>query len=233
MITIFDDYTANMKNADQQPDDETKIINEYLGCFQRKALILEAPWEDDVYTFRSVFPFFANLSNMISKEVQIGFRSIDSAQSLYSYIRYPGGSLWSQPQIYGTTCFLIETHANSKQGITLPQNNISRKEIIENFKGFGQFPNILIFGGCGLFGGSKGKEFGRTLLAESGTRGVFGYTCDELSWYHAGIIEFILLSKFYLFDGDPFKNLLTIYENVLYDYPLAASKEIGFTLFCD
>jgi hypothetical protein len=233
MITLFDEYTSSQNMTTNTIDDQEKVVQEYLGCFEKKACILESPWEDDVFTFRSVFPFFANISDMISKEVQIGYRSIDSSQSLYSLIEYPGGSLWSQPEIFGTTCFLIETHANSKLGILTPQDNISRKEIIENFKGFGQFPNILVFGGCGLFGGSKGKEFGRTLLAESGTRGVFGYTCDDLSWYHAGIIEFILLAKFYLFDGDPFTNLLTIYEKVLYDYPLAASKEIGFTLFCE
>ena len=231
MITLFDDYTSNQNLSPQPIDEVEKTIQEYIGIFQRRVFILESYWEPHIFNNKSVYPFISSLKDLITEDVVVGHRFFDSSESFKNYLKYPGGLIWQFPETFATTVFMFESHATPNE-MTLPLNNVSRSEIIENCRGFYQFPNILVFGGCGLFNGKEGKKFGNSLVRESGSKGVFGFSGTQVSFIAGTIIEILLLSHLFLFeDGDPFNNLTEIFERVIRDFPLAATEEVGFTLF--
>lgn len=231
MITQFKDYLPSQNERECPVSLVDQTIQEYLGTFRRRIFILESYWEPHIFKTKSVYPLISSLGNFITEDVVVGHRYFDSSESLLNYIKYPGGQIWNFPETYGTSVFMFEAHSSSK-GMTLPLNDVSRDELIKNCSGFRQSPNILIFGGCGMFQGKDGKDFGHCLVKESGTKGVFGFSGPMLSFMVGTMVEMILLSHFLFFmDGDPFLHLTEIYENVLRDFPLARTKEVGFTLF--
>jgi hypothetical protein len=232
MITTFNEYTGKRDLINQPFSDQEKVVQEYVGTFERKMLILENPWNYNLFNDQSVKPFLSNIGNLISQNIKVGYGYIDSKQGLSYYIRYPDGLIWSNPETYGTSVFLFETHSSSKNGLELQINTVTKQDLLDNCNGFSDFSNILFFGGCGLFNGSKGKEFGNEILRVSGSRGIFGFSSPNLSFATGTIVEILFLSTLFLYNiGDPFKHLPDIYESVLIDFPPARSEDVGFTMF--
>jgi hypothetical protein len=67
------------------------------------------------------------------------------------------------------------------------------------------------------------------LLEASKCRGIFGFKKD-IGFTTGLLLDLIAISSFYMYlAGDPFKDLVQIYENILESFPLA--KEAGFTLY--
>ena len=233
MITQFNDFNAQHELTTPPISDQEKIVQEYLGTFERRMLILENPWNFDVFNGQSVKPFLKNLGNLISKDIKVGHRFIDSKQGLSYYIKHPGGLIWENPATYGCTAFVFETHGSKQNGMELPVNNVNKQDILDNCTGFKESPNILYFGGCGMFAGQEGNQFGWDLLQASGSRGIFGFSSENVSFAIGTLISLHFLSMFYLsFDlGDPFEHLPDIYSSFISEYPVAASEDVGFTMF--
>lgn len=232
MITQFQEYnTSKEANFTEQQ----KIVQEYLGTYERKILILENYWNLDIFNNQSVKPFYENIGNLICDDVKVAHRYIDSKEGLTYYIHYPTGLIWANTEIYGVSTFIFETHGSiDTNGLELPLNKASKQETIDNFNGFGDFPNILYFGGCGIFNGEDGTKFGMDLLESSGSRAIFGFCSKQLSFATSTLVGLLFLSTFYLYhESDPFDHLPEIYESVLRNFPVAASANVGFTMFYD
>ena len=228
MITQFRDYNISQIDYDAQE----KIISEYIGTFERKILILENYWNPDLFNRQSTKPFFEQIGNLINEDVMVGHRYIDSKQGLAYYMHYPDGLIWKNVDTYGVSAFMFETHGSSI-GLELPLNKVTKQDLLNNCNGFGEFPNILYFGSCGIFNGIEGEKFGWELLHSSGSRAVFGFSSKQLSFTTGTLVSLIFLSTFFKFKDDPFCNLREIYESVIHDFPLAASDDVGFTMFYD
>ena len=230
MITQFKEYNDCQEDYVAQE----QVIEEYIGSFERKMLILENYWNPNLFNNLSIKPYFVNLGNLINEDVRVGHRFIDSNEGLKYYIHYPEGLIWKNPEIYGTSTFMFETHGSIDTiGLDLPLNKVSKQDLLENCNGFGEFSNILYFGGCGIFHGAEGTKFGWDLLHSSGSRAVFGFSSKLLSFTTGTLVSLLFLSTFYKYKDDPFSNLREIYESVLRDFPAAASEEVGFTMFFD
>ena len=200
--------------------------------YEKKMMILESNWNsEDVFNDISVYPFLSNISNILgeSQSIKVGHRNFDSLRGLKYYTQFPEGKIWTDPHCWGTSVFYIGSHGGTKS--LLPTMDIVREPgMIDSFKGFESYPNILFFGSCGIFGGKDGDGFGLDLVGSSGTRGVFGYKSQFVGFLDSTITEILFLTRFFGIEGeDPFERLSWIYESVLKDFP--PSKELGFSMY--
>ena len=225
MITQFKDFSFNHPVQDQKVID--RVIEEYLGTFERKMMVFENYWNSEFFSeFRnqSVKPYLENIGNLIGESVTVGHRYIDSQESLSYYLRDPG-VIWETPESWGTSVWYFGFHGK-KNGIEFPHQLITKDDLLDICsRNFNDFPNILYFSSCSLF---NDKDFGYELLEKSGSRGILGF--KKVVGYGLGtIIDLLFLFTFFNYDGDPFKDIEVIYNSVITEFPY--SKEVGFTLF--
>ena len=228
MIKTFNKYAGKLNNP-SLPSIADQTIEEYLGTFEKKMMVFESYWNDNVFDNQSIKPFIKNIGSLVCDEIKVAHRYFDSEQGLSSYIEYPSGKIWVDPQTFGTSIVYFATHG-VKAGLNVPLQIIGKEDLIKACKGFALFPNILFFSGCGVFGGREGKQFGEELVKTSGTRAVLGFTNEELRFDTGTIVDLLFLTRFFSFtEDDPFKNLQKIYDSVIHDFKPASLG--GFTLF--
>ena len=229
--TFESDYVDNQ--IDIQTAALTGTQSEPGFPYGRKMLVLESNWKtDDVYNSVSVHPFFSNLSKLmcVHQSIEVGLRNFDSLSGLKFYTEFPNGKIWNDPHCWGTSVYYISTHGG-KTILQPTMGVVGETEMMDSFKGFDLYPNILFFGGCGIFDGKIGDDFGRDLVESSGTRGVFGYKSPEVGTIDGIIIEMLFFTRFFgLKDEEyPFEKLPNVYNSVLNDYP--KSRELGLSMY--
>ena len=224
MITKLNQYESNV--IDNQI--ETEEVNGFY--YGRKMMILESNWEPtNVFNTISVYPFLSNIASVNGHQfdVKIGYRHFDTIRGLKFYTQYPDGMIWNDENCWGTSVFYISSHGNTKS--LLPTLDIIRSDtLFDSLTGFENYSNIIFFGGCGIFNGKQGDDFGYDLLGSSKTRGIFGWK-SEVGLLDSMITSQIFLSRFYSIEtGSPYDRLPEIYESVLADYKPA---RVGFTMY--
>lgn len=233
MITHFKDYTdKNDYSDDPSLIKQLKIDRDFeknLGTIKRRMMVFENYWNNSVFSeigSQTVKPYLENIGNLINESVTVQHRFINSKNDLEYYIRKPEGILWDVPESFGTNVWYFGIHGN-KEGLKLPQETITKDQLLGLLSGFGDFPNILYFSSCSLF---EDGDFGYELLKASGTRGIVGYA-KNIGFAMGTIIDLLFLSNFFKYDkGDPFDNLPEIYNCVIEGIPVA--KDLGFKLLC-
>jgi hypothetical protein len=225
MITLFENFCPDQPVQDQLVIDHT--IEEYLGTYDRKMVVLENNWTNSYFNDspgQSAKPFLQNIGQLIGEQVEVEHFTIHSKENLTYFLKNPG-VLFNSPKSWGVSVWYFGIHGISK-GLQLPPDLVSKSEIIEMCSEFRDFPNILYFSSCSLF---KDDAFGYELLEASGSRGILGYK-ENVPFSIGTIIDLLFLSSFYLYNtGDPFKNLEGLYSGVIDTIPLA--KELGFSLY--
>jgi len=219
---------------------ETNFIEDPLGIhqdisgfyFERKMMILESNWDtENMFNSISVFPFLSNISTFLSnkQQIKVGYRHFDSVRGLRYYTRFPEGKLFTDQNYFGSQVLNIAAHGGSTS--LLPTLDIIRKDgLMDAFKGFDSYPNIIFFSGCGIFHGEQGENFGQDILGSSGTLGVFGYSSTDVGFLESTIVNLAFLTRFYaITDGNPFDRLEEIFNSVLENFKPA--RDLGFTMF--
>jgi len=232
MITQFNEYRNNLVQPDNQIEQD-HIISEYLATFEPKMVILENYWTEELFSNTlSVMPFLSNIGNILENDriIRVAHRYFDSAESLSYYVKQPNGIIWKDEDVYGAIVYYVAAHG-LEAGLDATLGKITKDQLIDTFRGLGElYPNLLYFGSCSIFGGSKGKEFGEELLAATGCKAILGYQSQKVGFLHSIITDLLFLSRFLGYTADdPFKILPDLYNSVLTDFP--PSIELGFTMF--
>ena len=227
MITTLNKYEKDYieTRLDSQQDSNGFVFN-------KKLMILESNWKpDEVFNDISVFPFLSNISTILKDQppITVGHRHFDSLRGLNFYLKFPEGQIWNDSESWGTQVFYVGTHGSTAT-IQTSMDVIRKDGLMNAFKGFDAYPNVIFLGGCGIFSGKKGDSFGYDLLASSGTRALLGYKSPDVDFLNSIIIEFLFLSQFYCIKGrNPFDCLQEIYDSIMDNF--VPAHEIGFTLY--
>ena len=224
MITLFDQFT------DTQPHDENQelidhTLTEYLGSFERRMLYFEGSMNNDLYSNETAKPFIKNLSQLIEQPITVGYKCFESGEQLRFHLKWPDGEAWKNPLMWANSMTTISCHG-VPAGLQLPLGLVSHDGLQDIFKDYGcDTSSVLYFSSCLLF---QEEMHGLELLEATKCRGIFGLT-KEIMYTTGLLLDQILLSTFYLYEGDPFQHLPEIYECVLETFPPA--KSAGLTLF--
>jgi len=228
MDTQNDIQFDNQVDTQTEPKTDSEIEPGFP--FGRKIIILESNWDiENTFNNISVYPFLSNISPILGNKhpIQVGHRNFDSLRGLKFYTQFPSGKIWNDPSCWGTSVFYIGSHGGTTS--ILPTMDVIRQTgMIDSFKGFESYPNIIYFGGCGIFNGEKGDNFGWDLVGSSGTRCVVGFKSHDVGFLDSIVIDILFLTRFFGVD-DSFNRLTEIYESILYDFP--PSRDLGFSMY--
>ncbi|MBK8563104.1 MAG: hypothetical protein IPN76_07075 [Saprospiraceae bacterium] len=170
--------------------------------------------------------FLEALSPLMRKSLQFAHRFVESHRGLKHYTAKPNGLLWTDPLSFDTPVFYIAMHGEPGSVVSV-LDKIGPDELCSSFEGYGIYPNLIYFGACSVFKGTKGKKFANDFLKASGSNAVIGYT-EDIDWMKSLIIDLLFLQKFYN-DPEPWKNLQKIFDSVIDEYKPA--KSLGYSIF--
>ena len=230
MITQFEKYNQTLVQTND-PIEQDHAISEYLEIFEPRMVIFESYWTEQLLSNTlSVLPFLSNIGNILDGDRvnRVAHRYFDSPEGLAYYVKKPTGIIWKDPDVYGASVYYVAAHGLAG-GLHTTLGIITKDQLIDSFRGIGEYPTLLYFGSCSIFGGAKGKEFGEELLEATGCKAILGYR-SKVGFLHSILTDLLFLSRFLGYTkGDPFKILPDLYNSVLTDFPL--SVELGFTIF--
>lgn len=196
----------------------------------RKLVCLETYWSDrhaHAFRERSVRPFFEGLAAQLDPPLAIAHRFMDSPAQLAAYTKRREGLLWRDPEAFDTPVYYLSFHGSPGR-IHTALAKIGPAALCRAFAGWGKgYDNLVYFGACSVFAGTKGERFAKAFLKASGCRAVLGYTTD-VNWMDSMLTDLLFLRRFYA-DPEPWKNLRAIHESVLADF--APARALGHTLY--
>ena len=147
-------------------------------------------------------------------------------KGLKYYTQYPDGLLWKDPLSWDTPIFYL-AFSGKPGSIGTVWDTVGPELLCKAFEGYGGYKNIIYFGACSVFKGTKGRKFADDFLQAFGATAILGYTKD-VEWMDSMIIDLLFLQRFYN-DSDPWKHLNDIFDSIGEDYNPA--EKFGHIMF--